>query len=209
MILSFHFRIQSLLRQLITLGENHMPLENDGVSRILLQLSRLLSINTVRSGQPIIHSVSTNSLYALYLALLKDDSIKHSLEVLACPHSNVTSIATAKKSLISVLQNTEASRLISQFKSIFPRFYVTVCSCDLIQIYLEHIIQDENTEDTLSLLSFLIGTVPSITMTLDLQLRFYAILHSLLRAVSDDSPFHLRQPSLQSAFVLSLSLIHS
>lgn len=202
-------RLQSLFSRLLLLGKEQKPLEQNQVTRILLQLSHLLSINTSRNGQPVIHTVSNNCIYALYELLLKDPSLLISLESLASPHNDITTIATAKKALISALQQSDTPRLATQLKSVYSRFYLTIGSSDLLQVYLANLLQDRDTDITLQLLSTLIEVTPSVLLTLDLQLRLFAILQTLLRSITDQTEFHLRQSERQTCFVRSLVFSHS
>lgn len=176
-----------------------------------MQLSRLLAINLPRAGTHAIHSPANNVLYAIYSLIVHStsseqftemqpgdsesnqnqnsslaQSLLQSLQSLATPQQQYANLPSLRKSCLNALRSLpESVRLQSQFKSIFPRFYMTFCTTELLSIYLDCIRGGD--ELLLELMNEITAVVPAVVMTSNVQLRFFALLHVLINSVANEN----------------------
>lgn len=107
------------------------------------------------------------------------------LQVLASPQQEFTPLPSIRTQLLNALRPLpDRSRLQAQWKGIFPRFYMTCCTSEILGIFLDGMRGGD--ELVLDLMREITRTVPAVTMTSGIQLRFFALLHLVVNAVANE-----------------------
>lgn len=106
------------------------------------------------------------------------------LQTLASPQQELTPLPTIRTQLLNALRTLpERSRLQTQWKGIFPRFYMSCCTSEILSVFLDGMRAGD--ELVLELMKEITRTVPAVAMSSGVQLRFFALLHIVVNAVAN------------------------
>ena len=204
-------RLQKSLHQLVKYARDRRPIEvsvngftdsqDDAVSKLLIQLSRALSINQ-GSRTASVYTTTNNCLYTLYnlsapsLDLVESfdqeraDQVMNWLDMISSPISQTESLKEAADGLKAILkEQPEGTKLRSQFKAVFPRFYCRFCSSELVFMYLKMVNDHPNYRSSaFDLLQVIAEESGGVFMCSDVQLGLFGLLHHSLTALVESKP---------------------
>ena len=182
------------------------------MAQTLLALSKRCAINAAVSAP--VHSPSNNVLFALVDNCANVAAMAQSgatttetkngwrdvLSVMARASVSLEMVASAKRSALSLLRELpDGGKLSLQFKSVFPRFYATLCTREMVESFIEELLSDAIPAELLPLLQLIADETPGAMMTAGIQLRLLAVYQSLLSAT--ETPSVGKSRSSREAFV--------
>lgn len=162
------------------------------MAQSLLTLSKRCAVNSAVSAP--VHSPSNNVLFALVdnfanfatvaqsgATTSEPNEWKEALSVMARASVSLEELASVKRSVLSLLRAfPDGGKLSLQFKSVFPRFYATLCTREILESFIEELLSDEIPAELFPLLQLIVDETPGAVMTAGIQLRLLAVYQSLL-----------------------------
>lgn len=148
------------------------------------------------------YTTTNNCLYTLYnlsapsLDLVEPfdqeraNQVMDWLDTISSPISQTESLKEAADGLKAMLkEQPEGSKLRSQFKAVFPRFYCRFCSSELVFMYLK-MVNDHPTyrSSAFGLLQIIAEESGGVFMCSDVQLGLFGLLHHSLTALVESKP---------------------
>ena len=162
------------------------------MAQALLTLSKRCAINAAVAAP--VHSPSNNVLFTLVdncanVAAMaqsgettsQPNEWREALSVMASASVSLEMLASAKRSVLSLLRSfPDGGKLSLQFKSVFPRFYATLCTREILERFIEELLLEDVPAELLPLLQLIAEETPGALMTAGIQLRLLAVFQSLL-----------------------------
>ena len=170
----------------------------------MLALSKRCAINSAVIAP--VHSPSNNVLFALvdncanFATLAQSDEKvagrnewREVLAVMARASVSLEEVAATKRSALALLRTLpDGGKLSLQFKSVFPRFYATMCTREILESFIETLLSEEIPAEVLPLLQMIAG----------IQLRILAVFQSFLSPA--ETPSVGKSPDSREAFVVAV-----
>ena len=180
----------------------------------MLTLSKRCAINSAVIAP--VHSPSNNVLFALVdncanVATLaqSDEKVagrnewREVLAVMARASVSLEEVAATKRSALALLRTLpDGGKLSLQFKSVFPRFYATMCTREILESFIETLLSEEIPAEVLPLLQMIADETPGAMMTAGIQLRILAVFQSFLSPT--ETPAVGKSPDCREAFVVAV-----
>ena len=111
-------------------------------------------------------------------------------------------VAATKRSALALLRTLpDGGKLSLQFKSVFPRFYATMCTREILESFIETLLSEIPAE-VLPLLQMIADETPGAMMTAGIQLRILAVFQSFLSPT--ETPSVGKSPDSREAFVVAV-----
>lgn len=184
------------------------------MARSLLALSKRCAINSAVIAP--VHSPSNNVLFALvdncanFATLAQSDETvagrnewREVLAVMARASVSLEEVAATKRSALALLRTLpDGGKLSLQFKSVFPRFYATMCTREILESFIETLLSEEIPAEVLPLLQMIADETPGAMMTAGIQLRILAVFQSFLSPT--ETPSVGKSPDSREAFVVAV-----